>query len=135
MEENDDEQTTIRDLVDHMKSLSEDEAYSNPHMIKTLKEHYGNSIIITELNGKENVVTFHQYAPTILHTFYKESVLKNKRFLIKTAATLIKNDIQNMPVDKAFYPSVQDILSKEGHLLDRLSSFLKAVTSENVSLN
>lgn len=137
LEENDDEQTTIKDLVDHMKSLSEDEAYSNQHMKIKLKEHYGNSIIITELNGKENVVTFRQNAATILHTFYKESVLKsdeeNKRFLIKTAATLIKNDIRNMPVEKAFYPSVQDILSKEGHLPDSLSSFLKVVTSENVS--
>jgi hypothetical protein len=104
-----------------------------------LKRHYGMSIIITELNGKENVVTFRQTAATILHNFYKESeVLKsdeeNKKFLIKTAATLIKNDIRNMPVDKSFYPSVQDILSKEGHLPDSLSSFLKTVTSdENAS--
>ena len=96
------------------------------------------SIIITELNGKENVVTFRRTATNILHNFYKESeVLKsdeeNKRFLIKTAATLIKNDKRNMPVDKSFYPSVQDILSKEGHLPDSLSSFLKTVTSENAS--
>jgi 5'-3' exonuclease len=138
LEENDDEQTTIKDLVDYMKSLSEEEAYSHQHMKIKLKRHYGMSIIITELNGKENVVTFRQTATNILHNFYKESeVLKsdeeNKRFLIKTAATLIKNDIRNMPVDKSFYPSVQDILSKEGHLPNSLSSFLKTVTSENVS--
>lgn len=27
-------------------------------------------IIITELNGKENVVTFRQNAKTVLHNFY-----------------------------------------------------------------
>jgi hypothetical protein len=54
LEENDDEQITIKYLVDYMKSLSEDEAYSHQHMKIKLKRHYGMSIIITELNGKEN---------------------------------------------------------------------------------
>jgi hypothetical protein len=72
LEENDDEQITIKNLVDYIKSLSEDEAYSHQHMKIKLKRHYGMSIIITELNGKENVVTFRQTAATILHSFYKE---------------------------------------------------------------
>jgi hypothetical protein len=75
-----------------MKGLSEDEAYSHQHMKIKLKRHYGMSIIITESNGKENGVTFHQTTATILHNFYKESeVLKsdeeNKRFLINSSNT------------------------------------------------
>ena len=47
LEVNEDEQTTIKDLTDYMKSLSKDEAYSHHYMKIILKRHYGMSIRIT----------------------------------------------------------------------------------------
>ena len=47
LEVNEDEQTTIKDLTDYMKSLSKDEAYSHHYMKIKLKRHYGMSIRIT----------------------------------------------------------------------------------------
>jgi hypothetical protein len=36
----------------------DDEAYGVQHMKNRLKEHFGDKIIISEINGKQNVVTF-----------------------------------------------------------------------------
>ena len=33
-------------------------AYSYPHMLQKLKEHFGENIILAEINGKPNVLTF-----------------------------------------------------------------------------
>ncbi|CAG2227749.1 unnamed protein product [Mytilus edulis] len=135
LEDNDDEQLTIKDLVDRMKALCGDEAYSQPYMKQKVQEHYGSSILITELNGKPNVVTFRQTASTIIHNFYKESQLKksdedSKLFLLKTAAALIKSEIRSMPVDKNYYPSNNDILSHEKHIPESLAVFLNILFSE-----
>ncbi|CAC5405802.1 unnamed protein product [Mytilus coruscus] len=130
LEDNDDEQLTTKDLV-----LCGDEAYRQPYMKQKVQEHYGTSILITELNGKENVVTFRQTASTIIHNFYKESKLNksdedSKLFFIKTAAALIKTEIRSMPVDKNFYPSNNDILSHEKKIPESLAVFLKVLFSE-----
>ena len=60
LKENDDEQVTIKDLISRMEenlANSEYGAYSYPHMQMKLREHFGDSIIQTEINGKPNVVT------------------------------------------------------------------------------
>ena len=59
LKENDDEQTTIVDLIDVMKvKLNEIpsvnlEPYSFPYMKKKLIEHFGDDIIIPNINGKK----------------------------------------------------------------------------------
>ena len=42
-------------------------------MKKKIIEHFGESVVITELNGKHNVVTFKSTAHSILHSFYKRN--------------------------------------------------------------
>ena len=61
LEENDDEQITVGDLVEKMKEYlndTESEAYGRSHMKTELLEYFGDKIIITDINGKPNVVTF-----------------------------------------------------------------------------
>ena len=60
LKENDDEQITVMDLMDKMEEYLGDSAtasYSRTHMKARLQEHFGDQIIITEINGKPNVVT------------------------------------------------------------------------------
>ena len=100
LEENDDEQITINDLVSRMENNlkgSEIQAYSYTHMKSKLKEHFGNRIIQTEINGKPNVVTFRSTAKAILQDFYahrKADPETEKKRIIETAAKLIKDDIK-----------------------------------------
>ncbi len=71
LEKNDDEQITIHDLVQRMDenlANTEHSAYTCTHMQQKLKEHFGNKIIQTEINGKCNVVTLRSKA--VLHDFY-----------------------------------------------------------------
>ena len=70
LEDNDDEQITINDLIDLMNQKLADtdyEAYGYTHMKTKLKEHFGERIVQTEINGKPNVVTFRTTARVVLH--------------------------------------------------------------------
>ncbi len=68
LEENDNEQTTINDLIDVMQNhLSSDcSPYGFTHMKAKLEEHFKDQILITEINGKANVVTFRTTAESVM---------------------------------------------------------------------
>ena len=73
LQENDDEQITVVDLVEKMEEYLGDlasTAYGRTHMKARLQEHFGDQIIITEINGKPNVVTFRSTVDNILHDFH-----------------------------------------------------------------
>ena len=138
LEENDDEQMTISQLVEKMRTLCGDEAYSPFYMKCKLKEHYGSSIVVTEINGKQNVVTFQQNATTILHNFYKESTTQKseeekKKSILKAAAAFIKNDIRSMPVNKNCYPSTDEILAAEDYVPQSILLLLRNIFSKKDS--
>lgn len=60
LERNDDEQITINDLITKMGEFldgTDCEAYIFPYMKEKLQKHFGGRIIITEINGKPNVLT------------------------------------------------------------------------------
>ena len=79
LEENDDEQITVSDLIrcmeDNIIGLDHS-AYSPQHMKTKLQELYGDRIIITEINGKTNVVTFRSTAKAILQDFNQQEIMK-----------------------------------------------------------
>ncbi|XP_060587354.1 uncharacterized protein LOC132742871 [Ruditapes philippinarum] len=69
-ESNANKQMSLSDLVNEMEKLCGTDAYSSVYMKKKLLEHFGDSIMISELNGKPSVVTFKSNAHGILHSFY-----------------------------------------------------------------
>ena len=121
-----------------MQTLCGDESYSPYYMEIKLKEHYGSSIFISEINGKSNVVTFRQNAATILHNFCKESTAQkseeeNKMSILKAAAAFIKNDIRSMPVNKQCYPSTEAIQSAGDYVTKSIAFFLRNTFSKKDS--
>ena len=57
------------------------------------KEHFCDNLLITEIDGKANVVTFRKTAASILHDFHnqqKDAPIIKKFNIIKAAAMLIK---------------------------------------------
>lgn len=129
LEENDDEQITLGDLTVKMKQyLEEDtsdascEPYTKIYMKMKLLERFGDQIIITEINGNPNVVTFKPKAANILNTFLHASrkdnsdVDEEKVRLVKTAARLIKTDIKDINIPRDAYPSCEDISSAKGNV-------------------
>ena len=73
------------------------EPYSFKYMKQELKKHFGDRIVITAINGKLNVVTFHTTAAKILSDFHtqQQNTTDEKTQIIETAAKLIKNDIKD----------------------------------------
>ena len=138
LEENDDEQITINDLINQMQTLTAEEncePYSSPYMKQELKKHYGDRIIVTEINGKPNVVTFHSTANRILNDFHDKKLQHSKDVklqIIEAAAQLIKSDIKDIKQSRDIYPSNAEISSIEAAMAfipPSLQTFLKLVFS------
>ena len=98
-----------------MKEYCGEDSYTPKYMKKRITEHFGNNVIITEINGKPNVVTLRSNAASILHEFYyrpKQQDADVERILIiETVANLIKNDVKMVETSKINYPLVNDIRS------------------------
>ncbi|MES9884095.1 MAG: hypothetical protein ABW185_24890, partial [Sedimenticola sp.] len=126
LEENDEEQLTIGDLIQQMASYLSD-TDSEPYCFKYMKEQilkqFGEKIIITEVNGTPNVVTFWSTASTILNDFHsnqkQESAEDEKLRIIQTAAKLMKNDMKSQVQQSDVYPSDREMSS-----IDEARSFL-----------
>ena len=107
LQENDYEQTTVTDLVDEMSKICED-PYSPMYMRVKLFEHFGERVVITNINGRPNIVTFRKAQAQILQEFYDTPKMDNeadeKRRIIKTAGELIKSDIKAQDTSKSTYP-------------------------------
>lgn len=114
LQQNDVEQLTLTDFVTKMgKNFknSDLEPYSVPHMKSQLEEHFRDQIVVTEINGKHNVVTFFSTVKTIiLHKFCTQNRSKDDSEseairIIETAAKLIKNDVRSEEATPDYYPS------------------------------
>ena len=136
LEENDDEQVTINDLVQEMESLllsSDHDAFSSKHMKRRIKEHFGDRIVITNNNGKNDVVTFLTTASSILQEHYQKPKSGNyeeeKIRIIKAAAYLIKNDIKICTSNSAneFFPSIESDLEVLEFLPNSLKVLLQSM--------
>ena len=120
LEDNDDEQITINDLIDLMNQKLADtdyEAYGYTHMKTKLKEHFGERIVQTEINGKPNVVTFRTTARVVLQDYYskqqQQDTAEEKIKLVQAAAKLIKEDIKAIETSLEVYPLCDDLKSQE----------------------
>ena len=135
LEHNDDEQITINTLIQKMAEYIDDidiQPYGFTYMKAQIQKHFGNKVIITEVNGRPNVVTFWSTATAILQEFHSQSKVQNveieKNRIILTAAQLIKNDIKSLIQKRDAYPSCHDMASIDeacSFLPDSLQSFLK----------
>ena len=105
---------TVGTLVLKMEEFCPD-TYSMKYMKTKLKEHFGNEVLITNVHGKADVVTFKTTAAGILDKFYQAPKETNaepeKLRIIETASKLIKNDIKlSVPPSRpSVYPAAEDI--------------------------
>ena len=118
LEQNDEEQITISDLIQKMEDYLEgtdSEAYGFTHMKDQIKKQFGQKIVITEIDGKPNVVTLWSTASTILHEFYshpkQDSPDLEKIRILETAAKLIRNDVKSLVQQKDLYPDSSELAS------------------------
>ena len=120
LEENDDEQITVGELVSKMEEYCGEDSYTPKYMKKRVIKHLGDDVIVIEINGKPNVVTFCSNAASSLHKFYERPKQQDdnveKLRIIETVANLIKNDIKLAETSKINYPSADDTSSIEQNL-------------------
>ena len=120
-------------------SDTEREAYGRLHMKTKLLEYFKDKIIITDINGKPNVVTFRTTATAILQEFHKRQddvdIKEQQMNVIKTAAKLIKNDLKSIATSGDSYPSIAtDAESHFRYLSASLSTFLEVLVSKKNNL-
>ncbi|KAK3747020.1 hypothetical protein QZH41_001487 [Actinostola sp. cb2023] len=111
----------------------QEEPYSAWYMKTKLKEHYGDEIVITQLNGKPNVVTFRRTAQSIISDFFlqpkNEDCETEKIRIVETAAKLIKNDIKGLDVINDNYPTSNEMAS-----IDKAIEFIPKLLQHFLSI-
>jgi len=103
------------------------ESYSAPRMKKNLLEHFRDKIIIAEINGCPNIITFKGTASSVLTDFYWKPKLMDTE--AETAASLIK-DGKYVVLDKDIYPTSLSMFIVEAcaaFIPQSLQLFLKAL--------
>lgn len=134
LEENDEEQMTIRDLVGKMTEIlqnTEYETYSTQYMKTKIKEHFGERVIMTTLGNKECVVTLRDTASSILYVFHKQKKAENtedeKLTIIETAAKFIASDVKSMEIPNDSYPDTCDIARAVSYIPKTLQVLLRTM--------
>jgi hypothetical protein len=139
LEANDDEQCTLSDLVDKMKEYldvvgSTEKPYCAKYMKKKLEEHFGDGIVIAEVNGKTHVVTLCSNAANILRDYFntnQQGTEDSKRSIIETTAKLIRADIKSLLLgDPKVYPDLLSMTNESmvSYLPRSLVTFLQLPT-------
>ena len=101
-----------------------EEIYSMKHLKRKLEERYRGDIIISQTEGKPNLVCFKDVARFIIEKSKTENEDVNKgEVIIKTAAKLIKVEIVNQRFNTKNYPSKYDIEHHEKGLIPLLRLF------------
>ena len=102
LQSHDDEQTTIHELIEIMRTFLpvDIEPYGFTYMKSSIQDHFGDSILITEINGKSNVVTFRYTADSVINEFYSQphsdDSYVEKLKIVQKAAKLLQNDIKRV---------------------------------------
>ncbi|GFO19151.1 hypothetical protein PoB_004565600, partial [Plakobranchus ocellatus] len=106
-------------------------------MKKKLMKTLDSDIVITNIQGKDSVVTIRMTAEKILHQFWKqrkESETSAEKFrIIHTAAKLILADVKDIQYSKDFYPTrevVGDLEENANYLPASLVLFLQALMNK-----
>ncbi len=95
-----------------MKTLAGDDlpVYQERYLKQALEKHYDNSIFITNQEHRKNIVCFRSCTADIIRDYHKKMETgiedEKKRAIIKTAASLIMNDIKCLNFDKEEFPSL-----------------------------
>ena len=119
-EANDDEQLTVRDLV-NMKSEflsdSEEPVYSQLYMKKLFKERFDDGVVIAETEGMASAVTLRPTAHTILWNFYAQPNDSDENLKkmdnISAAAELLKSGIKCITQDMTEHVKTEDLKNLE----------------------
>ena len=84
-----------------------------------LYEYFGDKIIIADITGKLNIVTFRTTAAAILQKFHAQqddmNIKKQKWNIVKTAAQLIKNYLKSIATSSDNYPTIATDVESHVH--------------------
>lgn len=108
LQQHDDKPVKIADLVEKMKQMCGDNAYSPRYIKKRLMDHFKDEIIIFDKYGTSGVVTLRDTANKIMQDFYHHSKFNDaeeeRLSIFTTAAKLLKTEIRSINVSKDVYP-------------------------------
>ena len=105
------EPCTVSEFHAKMKEISsnEEDIYGVQRIKQKLQERYDGSIIFSDEEGKSNLVYLRDMTNKILSDAWYKSrnsdISEEKRRIIMTAASLLRDDIRSATFDSEYYPS------------------------------
>ena len=135
--ENTECQYSLSELTDIMVSFvddDEDNAYTSKHLKTLLKERFGEDIILTEIPGKDCVVTFCKVSQAILYkNWYAEQCADagdERLRIVNTAANIIRQDICKKIYDMDSYPLPESLHTMEDLVPETLKVLSRTIINQ-----
>ena len=107
---------TVKELYQQMMIIAGEgiPVYHERYLKESLLKYYGDAIFISNQERRKDVVCFRSSTASILRDYQNmktEDIEENKRAIIKTAASLIINDVKCLNFSKDKYPSLKEMTS------------------------
>ena len=123
LEENDDGTITVDELFDIMKYKSgrgDEQLYSTGQLKEELYKHYGNSVSITAIHQRPNVITLTTNVKRLIQDVHEKSTkskdLSNIDGMISIVGEYIRSEIKGMEGHRNMYPSTEEMKSLDSNL-------------------
>ena len=112
---------TLNELQSHMRDMVgssneddiDEQIFTSKWLLSKLRSYYGDHMFFAEKYGKETVVCFRDMAGFMVQKLYREENNSSEKEaaerILKTAAKIIKSDINSMEFNTSYYPSNHEI--------------------------
>ena len=112
-----------------METFFPEDHYSPKHLKGKLLEDFDGRIMISNVNGKQDVVTFVTTAAFILDNFHDKQnknidSIRERMEIVKSAAEIIRNDVKSLQSNLTKYPFTTEIVDHDSVIPGTLSLFL-----------
>ena len=137
--ENEECQFSLAELEEKLNQEG-NHAYTRKRLKEKLKNAFGDNVTITELPGKNGVVSFRDTAQKILHNkWYTEKasdVKSERKRIVETAAAIVREDVRSYIFDAGTYPPASSLKEAASEMIpDTLKCFVDGVTQPRKGRN
>jgi len=130
VDDSDECQFTLKDLTDAMGT---GDTYTGTTLKNKLKDHYKDSLFVSEAEGKPDIFNFNGSAGALLQEQWysekKSSELDERLRIVEKAAEIIREDMRSKNYDCSYYSSLEKNLDDDSILPESLQKFLGVVSA------
>lgn len=138
LENNNECQFSIKELRDIIIDISGADINYTDHYLKSkLCDYFQDRLVVHNVSGRKSVLCMSHTSHIVLDLWYKnreKTDEEERKRIVRTAAQIVREDIQKMKYDCEQYPNEEDIRSGSDHLIPETLKLFTSTVSKKKDL-